>query len=108
MKPRIATERDIEIFNMSEKQLFTELKDKLVFVRSFTTPKTKKKRRKKLFNCINRKCNWYGNKEYCVTFKHNTDYLLCPECHEHVEEVPSMAQKPPQGTNEQARTSANT
>lgn len=40
----------------------------------------------KVYECCNGECGWKGEKKYCVTFKHGPEYLMCPECHETVEE----------------------
>ena len=39
------------------------------------------------YECISDKCNWKGEKAKCSILKHDPTYLLCPECHEHVEET---------------------
>lgn len=37
-------------------------------------------------DCWNEECGWRGNVADCVVFKHGPpDYLMCPECHEHIE-----------------------
>jgi hypothetical protein len=37
--------------------------------------------------CCNSKCDWVGNESDCVTFKHDTEKFLCPECNEVTEIV---------------------
>lgn len=44
-----------------------------------------------IYECINEAYGWSGKKINCLTFKHDQEYLLCPECHEHVEESTSHA-----------------
>jgi hypothetical protein len=46
-----------------------------------------------MFECINTECGWKGEKKDCLTWKHGPEYLMCPECNEHVEEAPSLAQE---------------
>jgi hypothetical protein len=43
--------------------------------------------RKIVVECCNKDCVWKGFNTDCVTFKHDTNYLMCPECHEVVESI---------------------
>ena len=41
----------------------------------------------KTYICNNDRCGWDGDREDCVSPKHDLSQLLCPECHETVEGV---------------------
>jgi hypothetical protein len=38
-------------------------------------------------DCCNKDCGWTGYSIDCVTFKHDSAHLMCPQCHEVVEPV---------------------
>ena len=37
--------------------------------------------------CINPDCEWVGDENECLDFKHPIGARLCPECHETTEEI---------------------
>ena len=41
----------------------------------------------KTYECVNADCGWTGQWKDCLTFKHGPEYLMCPECNEHVEAI---------------------